>query len=252
MDKHYWDNLAGNFKQDVFEVFKNDANGTIARAIQTHSSENQIATDIGCGVGSLLPMLAKSFGKVYGVDISPKCLKKAEKNCSKYSNITYIDQDLSKVKCQLPKSDFLLCVNALIFPSLPGRINFLNACVDSLNKNGVLLLVVPSLESALLRNHREVEWNIKAGEKPHIAQKNDFVGLNGISAESLALGSISIDGIETKHFLKEEIYLMLEKRGLTILDIAKLEYPWKTEFFNPPKWMQAPYPWDWFCLAKKR
>ena len=44
---------------------------------------------------------------------------------------------------------------------------------------------------------------------------------------------------------------MLEKRRMEIIHLKKIEYPWDTEFNDPPKWMGAPYPWDWFVLAKK-
>ncbi len=251
MDKAYWEDLANNFKQDVFEVYKNDANGLIARAIQAHSHNAKTASDVGCGVGSLLPKLADSFSEVNAIDISPKCLKRAKKYCSQYSNIRYLDVDLSAAKAKLPSSDFSLCVNALIFPSLKGRINFLNTMVDALNNKGILLLVVPSLESALLRNHREIQWNLKSGMNTNQAQQSDFVGIDGVNAKNLSLGLISLDGVKTKHFLREELFIMLEQRGLAVLDINKIEYSWDTEFFKPPQWMQAPFPWDWFCLARK-
>jgi hypothetical protein len=32
---------------------------------------------------------------------------------------------------------------------------------------------------------------------------------------------------------------------------VKLEYGWKTEFSHPPRWMKAPFPWDWLVTARK-
>jgi 2-polyprenyl-3-methyl-5-hydroxy-6-metoxy-1,4-benzoquinol methylase len=240
MNKTYWDNLAENFEHDVFEVYKNDADGLIAKAIRKYASKEKIACDVGCGVGSLLPSLSKAFGKVKAIDLSPRCLQKAAQKCSEYSNITYLAEDLSSGICRLPRSDFSLCVNALIFPSLTGRIHFLDASVKALKREGVLLLVVPSFESALFRNHQEIHWNIKAGIQPQYAQRTHFDGIDGLSAKQINLGMVAIDGVETKHFLQEELVLMLEQRKMTVIDIQKIEYSWDTEFNEPPKWMGAP------------
>ena len=34
--------------------------------------------------------------------------------------------------------------------------------------------------------------------------------------------------------------------------IEKINYNWKTEFNQPPKWLKEPYPWDWMCVAEKK
>lgn len=62
---------------------------------------------------------------------------------------------------------------------------------------------------------------------------------------------MAIDGVPTKHFLKEELNVLLAQKQMTVLEVKKLEYPWDTEFEHPPKWMKAPFPWDWLILARK-
>jgi hypothetical protein len=64
-------------------------------------------------------------------------------------------------------------------------------------------------------------------------------------------GILLIDGVPTKHYLKEELELWLKGVGLTVEKTLKLEYPWDTEFENPPKSMQEPYPWDWLVVARR-
>ena len=65
-------------------------------------------------------------------------------------------------------------------------------------------------------------------------------------------GVVQIDQVETKHFLKEELEILLNNRGLRTLEVEKIEYPWTSEFTSPPRWMQAPFPWDWLFVAQKR
>jgi hypothetical protein len=62
---------------------------------------------------------------------------------------------------------------------------------------------------------------------------------------------VVIDDVETKHFLKEELVVLLKNRGLETVEVGKIKYPWDTEYFSPPRWMKDPLPWDWLLVAKK-
>ena len=65
-------------------------------------------------------------------------------------------------------------------------------------------------------------------------------------------GMVDINGVATKHYLKEELIVLLKDLRFDIASIEKVEYDWSTEFDQPPRWMKEPYPWDWLILAKKR
>jgi len=64
-------------------------------------------------------------------------------------------------------------------------------------------------------------------------------------------GVTDIDDVPTKHFLKEELELLLTIEGFTIEKIKKINYEWSTEFHVVPKWLKDPKPWDWLVVAKK-
>jgi hypothetical protein len=64
-------------------------------------------------------------------------------------------------------------------------------------------------------------------------------------------GNTDIDNIPTKHYLKEELELLLYLEGFSIENIQKIEYDWTTEFTKPPKWLKNPKPWDWMVVARK-
>jgi len=68
----------------------------------------------------------------------------------------------------------------------------------------------------------------------------------------LEQGNIEIDGFATKHYLEEELQLLLTREKFKVLRIQKVEYRWTTEFVRPPKWLKEPYPWDWMCVAVKQ
>ncbi|RKX30159.1 MAG: class I SAM-dependent methyltransferase, partial [Verrucomicrobia bacterium] len=71
------------------------------------------------------------------------------------------------------------------------------------------------------------------------------------SVRQVHRGHIPIDGLITKHYLKEELEFLLPDHGLEVREIEKIPYPWTTEFAQPPAWMVEPHPWDWMALARR-
>ena len=65
-------------------------------------------------------------------------------------------------------------------------------------------------------------------------------------------GNTTIDEVLHKHYLKEELELLLTSEGLAPKEFQKIEYEWGTEFNKPPKWLKEPKPWDWMVLAQKK
>ena len=117
----------------------------------------------------------------------------------------------------------------------------------SINKNGSLILVVPSLESKLYTNIIANRWNVDGDHDEKIASPKKAFEL----ATNIKQGVTDIDDVPTKHYLKEELELLLTLEGFEVKQIEKINYTWKTEFNHPPKWLKGPYPWDWMCVAKK-
>lgn len=247
MNERDWDNVADTFEEEIFNVPANDTKGFIAHWVEKLAGPDVIATDLGCGVGRTLPMLAERYGKVYAVDVSSQCLEVAEKACPQFDNIKYVHADLSKDRNGYPATDVVLCINTLLNAAIEVREPLIERTVRSVKREGHLLLVVPSLNSALLTAYRHLQWNLKNGMDPREAQRKAALNSNGLEH-----GTVYIDNVPTKHYLKEELEALLDARGFDVLAIEKLEYPWSTEFDAPPKWMKAPFPWDWFVAARRR
>ena len=85
-----------------------------------------------------------------------------------------------------------------------------------------------------------IEWNLRNGCKGQAAVQSGSDKKNRVINQGLQQGNVLIDGVSTKHYLKEELTLILEKRGLIIKQILKINYPWDIEFSEPPNWMKEP------------
>jgi SAM-dependent methyltransferase len=250
MDERYWDNAARQFDDEIFNVVGCDENSVIPSIISKHASNQQIATDCGCGVGRTVPLLASAFKQVHAVDFSAQCLQVAEETCGHLENVTFDKVDLSAPQVSLPRSDFAVCINTVIMASLKKRLRILENVGRHIRRGGHLLLVVPSLESALFTQFRLNQWHRRDVEAVEDAPHETLDALDGPKA-SLPDGVLSISGVPTKHYVKEEVCVLLRERRLRPTSVRKVEYSWKTEFDEPPRWMKEPYPWDWAVVAQK-
>ena len=90
----FWDRVAG-----VYDLFVNVINR------KTHKALRHIVADLigpedrvlecACGTGLLTEVIAGKCKALTATDFAPKMLKRAEKNCSAYGNITFRQADIT-------------------------------------------------------------------------------------------------------------------------------------------------------------
>lgn len=246
MEKSYWEKIAPSYETEIFDVLKNDKHGKIVKAIQSFASKDSSIIDMGCAVGKWLPVIAPIFKSVKAIDISSKNLKIAAAKYPEYKNVQYERIDMSAKKIKAQKYDAAICINAILTESLPKRNLFFKHMTSFIKKGGYLVLVVPSLESKLFSHIIANKWNVDDA-------KNDIppTGKRAIAQiHYMKNGVTDIDDVPTKHFLKEELELLLNLEGFTVQKIEKIEYQWSTEFHKAPKWLKDPKPWDWMVKAQ--
>ncbi len=249
MNRDYWNAVADSYEAEIFNVLEHDTSGLIRERVERLAGPGRIAADLGCGVGHCLPLLAGQFARVHACDLSADCLEQARNVHGSHTNLSFRVADLARTAIGIPPVDFALCINVLITGSLSIRTRILRNLHTRLRTGGHVLIVVPSVESALLTSARLIQWNQREG---HPASDAEKIGLPRTgSVRQIHRGNIPIDGVITKHYLKEELEFLLPDNGLEVLEIEKIQYPWTTEFADPPDWMTDPYPWDWMVLAQR-
>jgi ubiquinone/menaquinone biosynthesis C-methylase UbiE len=248
MEKNYWEKIAPSYETEIFDVLKNDTSGKIVNSIMSFADPKKSIIDIGCAVGKWMPVLAPVFGKVQAIDISNNNLKIAAKKYPQYTNITYERVDMSAVSIKVKKYDAAICINAILTSSLKKRDLFFKHMASYIKKGGDLVLVVPSLESKLFSHIVANKYNVDDAKHDKAPS-----GKRAISQiRFIKDGVTDIDDVPTKHFLKEELELLLTLAGFTVEKIEKINYKWSTEFHKPPSWLKNPQPWDWMVKAKKK
>ena len=247
MKRNYWEKIAPTYGDEIFDVLQNDKKALIRKAIKKYASREKTVMDIGCAIGKWLPVLAPSFKKVVAVDISEKNLKIAQSLYPQFTNVQYLRADMSGKKTRVPRCDFAICINAILTPDAKDRNVFFDSLSSCVKKGGHIVITIPSLESWLLTSIIQQQYKIDSSLFP--ATKNAKEALR--KWNNIRQGNADIDEVPHKHYLKEELQLLMQKAGFKTTAIQKIEYGWDTEFLRPPKWLKQPRPWDWMVVAKK-
>ena len=248
MEKSYWEKIAPIYETEIFDVLKNDKKGHIIKAIESFASQKKSIIDIGCAVGKWLPVLSPLFKQVHAIDISTKNLQIAEKKYTPLKNISYQRIDMSAKVVPAIQFEAAICINAILTADLKKRNLFFKHMAGFLKPNADLVLVVPSLESKIFSHIVANKFNVDNA-------KNDIAPTGKRAIEQIRYikdGVTDIDDVPTKHFLKEELELLLDLEGFKVKKIQKIKYPWSTEFHKAPSWLKNPTPWDWMVHAKKK
>ncbi|MGC8857368.1 MAG: hypothetical protein ACP5QU_11305, partial [Anaerolineae bacterium] len=126
--------------------------------------------------------------------------------------------------------------------------------VSRLKAGGYLILNVPSVESLLYSASREAEWRKKMALSD--TEYQEFTYANCLTEPHLmAQGILRRGGALTKHYLKEELVVLIRQTlRLELLNILKTEYDWKTELEveRELRGIRGPRPWDWLVIARVR
>ncbi|HEY9486961.1 MAG TPA: class I SAM-dependent methyltransferase [Chryseosolibacter sp.] len=244
----HWNKIAHSYEDEIFDVFTSDKDRKLPGYFTKYANKNHVAIDLGCGIGKAFPYLSPAFQKVYAVDISDKCLAIAAND--QYKNIEFQKVDLTDPALKLPQADFGFCCNVLLLPDLEKDIEMIRNSHKALKKDSSAIFIVPSLDSIMFYAWRLIEWNKKEGIQPADIPDSELSYFSG-SKRDLFQGLIRIDGVTTKHYSHPELKVIFREAGFSIQQIDRIEYEWTTEFAEPPRWLKAPYPWDWLIEVSK-
>ncbi len=248
-DKLQWNNVAGNYEDEIFSVFKNDKNKKIEFYLKKNGNKNSIAIDFGCGIGYALPLLTPYFKKVIALDVSQECINKAQ--LVSYENVVFKQADLASKNIERLKGDFAFCCNVAISGNNIRNYRILNNVLSSLKVDGVAVFVLPSLESSSLSSQKMIEWYRKENTKLNQIPAEDLTHLNTLESKNAMQGILNINNVQTKHYSFTELFAFFNSGNYRLENIDRVEYDWSTEFDSPPTWMGEPYPFDWLVEVKR-
>ena len=90
----FWDSVAGVY--DVFvHIINRKTHQELKEIVAALIEPDDTVLECACGTGLLSAVIAPKCRQLTATDFSEKMLKKAEKNCSTFRNITYAQADIT-------------------------------------------------------------------------------------------------------------------------------------------------------------
>ena len=102
-------------------------------------TKDKTVLEIGIGTGRLGLRVAPFCKKLYGIDISPKTIVRAEENLKKHSNVRLINGDFLKYDFDC---NFDVVYSSLTFMHIADKQSAINKAVSLLNKDGIFILSI--------------------------------------------------------------------------------------------------------------
>ncbi len=133
----FWDNVAGVY--DIFvNVINRKTHRKLKRILSALIEPGDVVLECACGTGLLSAVIAPKCRHLTATDFSQKMLKKAEKNCRDYRNITYTRADITALA--YPDGSFDKVVAGNVIHLLDNPLTALHE-LDRVCKDGGMLII---------------------------------------------------------------------------------------------------------------
>jgi len=133
----FWDNVAGVY--DIFvDVINRKTHQKLKRIVSSLIEPDDTVLECACGTGLLSAVIAQKCRQLTATDFSEKMLKKAEKNCRPFRNITYAQADITALS--YPDSSFDKVVAANVIHLLDNPLTALGE-LNRVCKDGGMLII---------------------------------------------------------------------------------------------------------------
>ncbi len=116
----FWDRVAW-----VYDIFANGinkkANRELCAVVEKLVSPTDEVLECACGTGLLTGIIAGKCRRIIATDFSRKMLKRAEKKCRKYGNVTFEEGNILQLRYPDESFDMVVAANVLHLLEEPYR-----------------------------------------------------------------------------------------------------------------------------------
>ena len=250
-----WDRIARTCLDQVVSPLQDSVDLPLLGDLKKiRNRRRSTVADLGCGSGTLLPLLLDLFGNVVGIDGSREMLRLAARRVEKER--PQAGDRLQLHRCSLTRLgpyrerfQVAVSLNSVIMPDLAQVQRALGSIRQSLRSGGRLLAVFPALESMAeafqycygkelrrLRTHSRA-W-AAASRKLDAARMN------------FALGLYDAGPVLEKYYARYELVRGLEQAGFTRIEFDRVSYSRRLAFEGVETYPGSPPVWHWYVRCK--
>jgi SAM-dependent methyltransferase len=243
-----WSKAAANYEAEFVDPYLPEVRSPLADALERLSGDgSRTAADLGCGIGPLLPTLAKIFRRVIAVDFAEGMLARARERCRGLANVEFHRRGLADLAPLAGQVDVAVAVNSLVLPDLDELEAALRGAHAALRPGGRFVGIVPAVDAVhyftmVLRDHARAAGLSDEAARREAARHAEH-GLY-----DFAFGEFRYAGT-VQHFWEPfEVQHRLRRAGFRRVRLKKVRLAWH-QFGCAADLGHLPPPWDWFFEA---
>jgi SAM-dependent methyltransferase len=242
-----WSRAAASYEREYVDPYRADVRSPLLKTLQGLSDTKKDAADFGCGVGPLLPVLAKQFRHVYAVDFAPGMLERARGQVVGVDNVEFLQRGLTDLTSLAGRVDVAAAVNSLVMPSLDDLETALGQIRRALRPGGHFVGIVPSVDGVHYYTMVLLDRARKMGLPPEKARQNAAHHAEHDTLD-FGFGEFHHGGLRQHFWHPFEIRYRLRRAGFPRVRVAKVHLSWE-QFGCNAELRREPPPWDWFFHA---
>ncbi|HEV3118179.1 MAG TPA: class I SAM-dependent methyltransferase [Gemmataceae bacterium] len=245
-----WSAAARSYEEDFVDPYRDDVRSPLAQAVaEISDAEHKVAADLGCGIGPLLPALARKFQRVYAVDFADEMLRRAREKCGGLANVEFLQLALTDLGRLAGAVDVAVAVNSLVLPNVTDLDCTLRQVHTALRPGGIFLGIVPAMDAVHYYTMLLLDRALAKGLPPAAARKN-AAHLNDHELYDFAFGQFRYKGLEQHFWQPFEVRYRLRRAGFRRIQLARVLLAWE-QFTSGKDLTKYTPPWDWFFHAER-
>jgi SAM-dependent methyltransferase len=245
-----WSGVAKSYEVEFVDPYLPEVRNPLPAALERLAGDgSKTAADLGCGVGPLLPILARRFRHVIAVDFAEGMLARARESCSGLENVEFLQRSLTDLAPLKGQVDVAVAVNSLVLPDVGELEATLGQIHAALRPGGRFLGIVPAMDAVHYFTMLLLDRARQAGMPVPQARKNAAHHAEH-ALYDFAFGDFRYQGIEQHFWQPFEVKYRLRRAGFRRVRLKKVRLAWH-QFGCARDLGDRPPPWDWFFQARQ-
>jgi SAM-dependent methyltransferase len=245
-----WSRVARTYEAEFIDPYLPEVRNPLPAAVERAAGDGtKVAADLGCGVGPLLPMLARRFRHVYAVDFADGMLARARERCAGLANVEFLRLGLTDLAPLAGRVDVAVAVNSLVLPDVADLDAALGQVRAALRPGGQFLGIVPAMDAVHYFTMLLVDRARRAG-MPAAQARNNAAHHAEHALYDFAFGDFCFQGLEQHFWQPFEVRYRLRRAGFRGARLAKVRLAWH-QFGCAADLGEWTPPWDWFFQTRR-
>jgi SAM-dependent methyltransferase len=243
-----WSRVATSYEVEFVDPYLPEVRNPLPAVLERLAGDGtKTAADLGCGVGPLLPLLARRFHQVFAVDFAEGMLARSRERCSGLTNVEFLQRGFTDLTPLAGRVDVAVAVNSLVLPDVGELEAALGQIHAALRPGGHLLGIVPAMDAVHYFTMLLVDRAREVGMPAVQARKNAAHHAEH-ALYDFAFGEFRYQGIEQHFWQPFEVKYRLRRAGFRRVRLQKVRLAWH-QFGCARDLGDLPPPWDWFFVA---